>query len=194
MKRAAVLTGALLLTLTACGGSRDDVAVPASPAPSTSVEASPVAPTERECPLTARSVEAPAGSTTDLAVKPVIAPSTAPPPQEVTVADIVVGSGAEATTLSQVSAKYVGALYETGEEFDSSWSRGPDETIDYAVCANGTVPGFAIGPTGMKVGGRRIITIPAQYGYGEQGQPPTIPGGATLVFVIDLVSVTPPQG
>ncbi len=46
----------------------------------------------------------------------------------------------------------------------------------------------------MQVGGRRQVTIPALYGYGEQGSPPVIPGGATLVFVIDLVKVTPPAG
>jgi peptidylprolyl isomerase len=52
------------------------------------------------------------------------------------------------------------------------------------------VPGFSIAPTGMKVGGRRQVTIPAEFGYGEEGSPPTIPGGAALVFVIDLVKVT----
>ena len=56
------------------------------------------------------------------------------------------------------------------------------------------IPGFAIAPTGMKVGGRRQVTIPAEFGYGEQGSPPAIPGGAALVFVIDLVKVTPPAG
>ena len=196
--RVAVLTGALVLCLAACGGTRDDVAAPASPppgsTPSAPAAAPPSEPAAQECPLQARTVEPPAGATTDLAVKPVIAPSSAPPPEEVTVADIVVGSGDEATTRSQVEAKYVGPFYESAEEFDSSWSQGPDQTIPFTVCANGTVPGFAIGPTGMKAGGRRLITIPAQYGYGAEGQPPTIPPNSTLVFVIDLVSVSPPQG
>jgi peptidylprolyl isomerase len=137
---------------------------------------------------------APAGATTDLSVKPVIKADPAPPPTEVTVADIVVGKGAEATTLSSVEAKYVGALYTDGTEFDSSWKTSPDTTIPFTVCGTGTIPGFAIGPTGMRVGGRRQITIPAKLGYGEQGSPPAIPANAPLVFVIDLVKVTPPAG
>lgn len=188
--RRAVLTGALVLGLAACGGSRD---VAGSPSASPTPEAAG-APGDQQCPLQAAMADPPAGAVTDLAVKPTIAASSAPPPAEVTVADIVVGTGAEATTLSQVEAKYVGALYTTGAEFDSSWSRGADETIAFGVCATGTVPGFAVAPEGMRVGGRRQVTIPAEYAYGEQGRPPTIPPNSPLVFVIDLVEVTPPPG
>ncbi len=202
MKRTTLLTGALVLALAGCGGTSDDAAfapgatsTPRSentPAAGAGAKAAPAA--AKECPIKATTVPAPAGATTDLSVKPVIAPSTAPPPTDVTVADIVVGTGAEATTLSSVEAKYVGALYETGAEFDSSWKISPQETIPFTACANGTVPGFAIAPIGMKVGGRRLVTIPAELGYGAQGQPPTIPPNATLVFVLDLVKVTPPAG
>ena len=90
--------------------------------------------------------------------------------------------------------KYVGALYETGKEFDSSWKTSPTQTLPFTVCSAGVIPGFAIAPTGMKVGGRRQVTIPALYGYGAEGSPPAIPANATLVFVIDLVKVTPPAG
>lgn len=193
----AVLTSVLVLSLAACGGSRDEAAAPAAAEPSTgssAAEPPSAEPSAQECPLQATTVQPPAGASTDLTQKPVVAGSTAPPPTEVTVADVVVGTGDEATTGSQVQARYVGAFYESGAEFDSSWSRGPDETIPFQVCARGVIPGFAIAPEGMRVGGRRIVTIPAEYGYGEQGSPPTIPPNAPLVFVIDLVDVTAPTG
>ncbi len=187
MRRLALVATAAVLTLAGCGGTTDDSAVGASASPSAGASA-------QECPLKVTTAPTPAGATTDLAVKPVIAASTAPPPTDVTVADIVVGTGAVAKTLDAVEVKYVGALYDTGVEFDSSWKTSPDTTIPFSVCTQGTVQGFAIAPTGMKVGGRRQVTIPATYGYGAQGSPPTIPANATLVFVIDLVKVTPPTG
>ena len=178
---------ALCLGLSACGssGGGQAASTPSSAAPSTSLG-------PQECPVKAAEVPPPPGSTTDLARKPTIAGSRTPPPSEVQVADIVEGTGAEAKTLSRVTTKYVGALYESGKEFDSSWSRGKDETIPFTVCSQDVVVGFSVAPTGMKVGGRRQVTIPARFGYGAEGRPPTIPGGATLVFVIDLVSTQDP--
>jgi peptidylprolyl isomerase len=85
-----------------------------------------------------------------------------------------------------VAVKYVGAFYESGEEFDSSWSRGADETLPVTVGAGRVIDGFDQGIEGMQVGGRRMVTIPSELGYGPNGQGP-IPGDATLVFVIDLV-------
>ena len=223
MKRPARPRPALALTvvglavaLAGCGGTVDDSTLgtpgspsagagsPASAASSPSSRPSTAAPVPsatastpaaaQECPLKAVTGPVPAGISTDLTVKPTVAANPAPAPTEVTVADVVVGTGAEATTLSAASVKYVGALYTDGTEFDSSWKTSPDTTFDVTVCANGTVPGFAIAPTGMKVGGRRVVIIPAQYGYGAEGSPPTIPANAALVFVIDLVKVTPPAG
>ena len=179
---------ALTASLAACGGSDDEsVAGPASASPSAEASAAASSP---PCPITATEVPVPAGATTDLKTKPVVKPTTTPPPEAVQYADIVEGDGAEAVTGSQVEVKYVGAFYDTGKEFDSSWSRGPDETLPFGICQQGVIPGFAVGPTGMKVGGRRQIIIPSELGYGAQGQPPTIPGGAALVFVVDLVTVS----
>ena len=208
--RTAVLAAALCLGLAGCGSNTDDVAgaassasaaasAPASAAPSSAATASPapsassgVSAAPTECPLTPEVVAPPAGASTDLSKKPVIKGSKKPAPDVVQVADIVKGTGEEAVTLSGVEVKYVGALYKTGKEFDSSWKTSADQTLPFTACAQGTIPGFAIAPLGMKVGGRRQVTIPSQYGYGEQGSPPTIAGGADLVFVIDLVEVTPP--
>jgi peptidylprolyl isomerase len=127
--------------------------------------------------------------TTDLAKKPVVAKQTAPAPTETTVVDIVCGTGDQAQEGTDVEVKYLGLLYTTGEEFDSSWSRGPDDTLPFTV-GGGVIPGFSKGVAGMKVGGRRMVIIPSKDGYGAQGSPPKIPGGATLVFVIDLVKAS----
>ena len=179
---------ALAASLAACGGSNDEsVAGPAAASPSAQATAAASSP---PCPITATEVPVPAGATKDLKTKPVVKPTKTPPPETVQYADIVEGDGAEAVTGSQVKVKYVGAFYDTGKEFDSSWSRGPDETLPFGICQEGVIPGFAVGPTGMKIGGRRQIIIPSELGYGAQGSPPTIPGGAALVFVVDLVTVS----
>lgn len=192
----AVAPLALALSLAACGGV--DADAPASAAggsstPTTSSSATPgtssapAAP--QECPITATPGPAPTGISTDLTVKPLVPAHPAPPPAQVQVADVVVGTGEQIGTLDTVQVKYVGAFYTSGEEFDSSWSRGADETFPVTVCTRGTVAGFSIAPTGMRVGGRRVVTIPAEYGYGATGSPPKIAPDTPLVFVIDAVSV-----
>lgn len=178
--RRAAPAAAAALALAGCGGSGD----PAAPSPSRPGAVSPAT-----CPISADEVPAPSGGSTDLSVKPVVQPATAPPPAGLQYADLVEGSGAEAVPGSRVEVKYVGAFYDTGQEFDSSWSRGADQTLPFGICQRGVIPGFAVGPSGMKVGGRRTITIPSELGYGARGSPPKIPGGATLVFVVDLVKV-----
>lgn len=192
-RRLLVTLTAAALALSACGGSDEESVEPAAaPTPSAAAPAEPEsseAAPQAECPLTATEVPAPEGATTDLTTKPVVQGSDAPPPTELQYADLVVGDGAEAVTGSQVEVKYVGAFYETGEEFDSSWSRGDDETLPFGICQTGVIPGFAVGPTGMQEGGRRQITIPAELGYGAAGQGP-IPPDSALVFVVDLVAVS----
>ena len=153
MNRTAAVTAALCLSLAGCGGGEDPTLAAsgsATPTPAASTPAASAAP--RECPVKATEVEAPAGSTTDLSKKPVVKGSQEPAPEAVQVADIVEGDGAEATTLSNVEVKYVGAIYETGKEFDSSWKTSDAQTLPFTVCSTGVIPGFAIAPTGMKVG------------------------------------------
>ncbi|GAA4743090.1 hypothetical protein GCM10023328_25800 [Modestobacter marinus] len=125
----------------------------------------------------------------DLSETPDIPASEEPAPEELVVGDVVVGDGAEATEGTTAQVKYVGALYENGEEFDSSWSRGADETLPVPLGQGVVIEGFEQGIEGMQVGGRRVVTIPSELGYGAQGAGTAIPGDATLVFVIDLVSV-----
>jgi peptidylprolyl isomerase len=128
--------------------------------------------------------------TTDLSKKPEVKTPTAAAPTETTLVDVVCGTGDEAKDGSRVEVKYLGVLYKDGKEFDSSWSRGASDTLPFKV-GSGVIPGFSKGVTGMKVGGRREVIIPSKDGYGDTASGP-IPAGSTLVFVIDLVKVTPP--
>lgn len=187
-----ILAVALATALSACGSENSDdptVAAPESASPTPSATPS-TSESPEECPLLPVPGPAPEGASTDLSTQPTVTGSTEPAPTEVQVADIVEGDGDEVAAGDQIEVKYVGAFYDSGEEFDSSWSRGAEETLPFGVCQQGVIPGFSIGPIGMKVGGRREITIPSEFGYGAEGSPPTIPGGAALVFVIDLVAVT----
>ena len=187
----ALLALVLAASLSACGGDEqvDDPTL-TQPSPSPTSFAPPAAPSAEPCEERPATVPPPAGAVTDLGTKPAVQPSDAPPPCGLVLSDIVVGTGPEAVKGSTTAVKYVGAFYETGQEFDSSWSRGADETLPVQVGAGRVIPGFDMGIQGMKVGGRRQVTIPSELGYGARGQGP-IPGGATLVFVIDLVEVAP---
>jgi peptidylprolyl isomerase len=123
-----------------------------------------------------------------LAKKPVVTvPKTAPPTKLVT-KDLVTGTGQVAKAGQTVTVNYVGVLYKTGKEFDSSWSRNQPFTT--ALTAGSVIPGWVDGIPGMKVGGRRELIIPAALAYGTKGSPPTIPPNSALVFVVDLLSVS----
>jgi peptidylprolyl isomerase len=126
-------------------------------------------------------------SVADTGPKPTVEVPKGPPPTQLVVKDLKTGDGAEAKSGDQVSVQYVGVLYSDGKQFDSSWDRG--QPFSFQLGAGGVIPGWEQGVAGMKVGGRRELIIPPNLGYGSQGQPPTIPGNATLGFVIDLVSV-----
>jgi peptidylprolyl isomerase len=124
---------------------------------------------------------------TNTQVEPVIAPGSSPAPTKLVTKDLVVGTGKMAVASSTVVVKYVGADYTTGVDFTSStWSSGKATSFPLST----VVPGFKEGIVGMRVGGRREIVIPSALGYGPNGQPPTIKPNETLVFVVDLESLT----
>jgi peptidylprolyl isomerase len=77
-----------------------------------------------------------------------------------------------------------------GTPFDNSFDRG--QPFEFQLGGGMVIPGWDQGVQGMKEGGRRVLVIPADLGYGDQGAPPTIPPGATLVFTVDLEKVTKP--
>jgi peptidylprolyl isomerase len=126
---------------------------------------------------------------TNLQAKPSIAAGKPPAPTTLKTQDLVVGSGAVASSPAQtVSVRYVGVNYADGKEFDSSWSDASNQPATFQL--SGVIQGFGEGIIGMKVGGRRLMVIPPSLGYGAQGQPPAVGPNETLVFVVDLVKVS----
>ena len=109
------------------------------------------------------------------------------PPAELELEDLVEGEGAEATSGHDVEVHYVGVAWSTRKQFDASWDRG--ETFRFGLGAGQVIRGWDEGVAGMKVGGRRKITIPPRLGYGAAGAGGVIKGGETLVFVVDLLDV-----
>jgi len=110
------------------------------------------------------------------------------PPSDLEVTDLVVGDGPEATPGSAVSMHYVGVAHSTGEQFDASWDRG--QPLDIRIGVGQVIAGWDQGVPGMKVGGRRQLVIPPHLGYGDRGAGGVIKPGETLIFVVDLVSVS----
>lgn len=119
--------------------------------------------------------------------KPVISIPEGQPPTELVIDDEIVGDGAEATIGTRVIVHYAGVAWSTGKEFDASWDR--NDTFGFRLGAREVIEGWDKGVAGMKVGGRRRLTIPAEMGYGSRGAGGAIKGGETLVFVVDLVDV-----
>jgi peptidylprolyl isomerase len=109
-------------------------------------------------------------------------------PFELVVEDIVVGDGAEAKQGSKVSVHYVGVAFRTGEEFDASWNRG--QPFEFRIGKGQVIAGWDAGVEGMKVGGRRKLTIPSALAYGARGAGAgVIQPHEPLVFVVDLLDV-----
>jgi len=110
---------------------------------------------------------------------------TTPTSQDLVVQDLVVGTGATATTGDVLTVNYVGR-FTNGTQFDSSYDRGVPYT--FQLGAHQVIAGWDQGLVGMRVGGTRRLTIPPSLAYGASGQG-VIPPNATLVFDIDLVSI-----
>ncbi|MGA0081610.1 MAG: FKBP-type peptidyl-prolyl cis-trans isomerase [Ilumatobacteraceae bacterium] len=119
--------------------------------------------------------------------KPSVTIPAEAPPSELVKSDLEVGSGDEAVKGKNVSVHYVGVAWSNGQEFDASWNRG--EAFDFRLGAGQVIQGWDDGVAGMKVGGRRQLTIPPDMGYGSRGAGGVIKGGETLVFVVDLLNV-----
>src|SRR5213596_2279882 len=101
--------------------------------------------------------------------------------------DLVVGTGPEAKTGQTVSVHYTGWLTD-GKKFDSSKDRG--QPFSFPLGAGRVIKGWDEGVAGMKVGGKRRLTIPPRLGYGDRGAGRDIKPGETLVFVVDLLKVS----
>lgn len=174
---AVALTAASLLLLTACGstgstGSTTTTAAKSGCAPSTA--AAPAG------------IPALKGNPTDTSVQAVIPAGAGTPPTTLVTQDVITCSGPTATAQATVAVRYTGALYTDGTVFDASWRKGP-APVTFPLAQ--VVPGFSQGIVGMHPGDRRVIVIPPALGYKEEGKGP-VPGDATLVFVVDLVTIS----
>jgi peptidylprolyl isomerase len=108
-------------------------------------------------------------------------------PFDLILEDIVVGEGEEATKGAKVSVHYVGVAFSTGDEFDASWNRGTP--FEFRLGRGQVIPGWDAGVAGMRVGGRRKLTIPSALAYGARGAGGVIKPHEPLVFVVDLLAV-----
>lgn len=122
-----------------------------------------------------------------MATKPAVTIPAGAPPADLVIEDLIVGTGAEATSGKTVDVHYVGVGWSTQKQFDASWDRGG--TFSFPLGGGRVIKGWDQGVAGMKVGGRRRLTIPAKLGYGDRGAGRDIKPGETLVFVVDLVAV-----
>ncbi|MGI9094298.1 MAG: FKBP-type peptidyl-prolyl cis-trans isomerase [Thermoleophilaceae bacterium] len=115
-------------------------------------------------------------------------PSDQPPSYQLEVDDLTAGEGEEAVAGRAVEVHYVGVSWATGRQFDASWDRG--QTFKFTLGKGQVIAGWDQGVEGMKVGGRRRITIPPALAYGKRGAGGVIGPDETLVFVVDLVGLS----
>ena len=120
--------------------------------------------------------------------KPDVTIPDGPPPTELQVEDLTVGDGAEAVAGTNCTMQYVGHAWSTQKQFDASWDRG--SPFSFQLGAGMVIGGWDQGVAGMKVGGRRRLTIPPELGYGARGAGGAIGPNETLVFVVDLLVVS----
>jgi FKBP-type peptidyl-prolyl cis-trans isomerase len=123
---------------------------------------------------------------TDLSKKPTVPKLQGLPPEKLTTQDVVVGKGAAVKPGDKIQVEYVGVSHSTDTQFDTSWGKQP---FDTTLKKGNVIDGWVKGLTGMKVGGRRVLMIPPDLGYGANGSPPSIAPYETLVFVVDLKKV-----
>lgn len=161
------------------GGGDDETASTTSstPAPTSSVPVTdtvapgtPCVPLADPLPADAPTFEVPVG----------------PPPGGLVIEDLVVGDGAEIPAGATVTINYIGVSCSTGRIFDDSYSRGEPATFPLS----GLIRGWQEGIPGMRVGGRRLLVVPPDLGYGPEGLPPRILGNETLVFFVSAEGVS----
>lgn len=108
-------------------------------------------------------------------------------PAELLIEEIVEGDGEVAEPGHAVEVHYVGVSWKSGNQFDASWDRGRPFT--FALGQGQVIPGWDQGVAGMKIGGRRRLTIPPHLAYGKHGAGGVIGPDETLVFVVDLLGL-----
>lgn|GEM_PF-1921562 len=191
-----VLAAALVVLIGNSGGSTSTVTTTASSVTVGAGAATPTAaattPTTATGAATTPAASATAGypgtASGPLSTKPTVTLS-GPPPKQLESVDLIPGTGAEAKKGEVLTVNYVGILFHGGAEFDSSWKR--HSRFTFTLGTSQVIPGWNTGLVGMKVGGRRQLSMPASWAYGARGLAtvPPIPPNEALVFVVDLLAV-----
>jgi peptidylprolyl isomerase len=183
---------ALALAAAGCGDDKKSSAGSTADATQTATDAATTASTSAGAVQGAEKTfpgkAIPVSNAKDTKHKPKIAKPTGNPPSTLVVKDLVKGKGPAAKPGDTLSVAYVGKAFSTGKQFDASWDR-PGPAFQFPLGGGQVIQGWDQGLVGMKVGGRRELIIPADLGYGQQGSPPDIAGGETLVFVVDLKKI-----
>ena len=122
--------------------------------------------------------------TANMGEAPTIGAPSGTPPTTLESKDIIVGTGAEVAATSTITFHYTLMTWSNGALIESSWNSGTPATYPLSQL----IVGWQQGIPGMKVGGRRLLVVPPDLGYGAQGSGPVGPN-ETLVFVMDIVSV-----
>jgi peptidylprolyl isomerase len=172
----AALLCALALPLAACGGGGSE-----QPTSSGAASSGPTPTADETVTALAQSISK------DLKAKPTLAIPAGGTPTKLTIKDIVPGTGKKAKPGDTVQVQYVGSSWSTGSEFDTSWGSG--QPFSFPLGGGQVIQGWDRGVKGMKAGGRRLLVIPPDLGYGAQGSPPKIAPNETLAFVVDLIAV-----
>ena len=173
------------IALAACGGGKtadipdgSDTGTVAAPVETTSTSTAPTfAKPTAEITAVADKVG------TDTKKKPKIVKPSGKPPAKLTVVDLVKGTGPAAKAGDTLTVDYAGSSWSTGKEFDASWGKQP---FPVTLGQNQVIPGWEQGLVGMKKGGRRLLVIPPDLGYGSTGSGTAIKPNETLLFVVDL--------
>jgi peptidylprolyl isomerase len=175
------------VAIAGCGGSSAAAGIQPAPSGGATQAAITAVTTTATTPTTPTStVTTPKGG--PLSKKPTVTVPTGAAPTKLVTKDLITGTGTTAKAGDTVTVNYVGVLYKGGKEFDSSWSR--NQTFTTPLSNGSVIPGWVEGIQGMKVGGRRMLIIPPGLAYGKAGSGSTIPPNSTLVFVVDLLSVS----
>jgi peptidylprolyl isomerase len=186
---AVVLTASLALLATACGSSTSPKASNAGGQPGSATTTAPPATTTTVPSATIGTIAMPTAAGTFGTAPPTITVPVGAPPKELESADLITGTGAAAVKGDTVSVQYVLVNYSTEQVLQSSWTSSPFSfTLD--ASPEMVITGWDRGVLGMKVGGRRELIIPPALAY-DSKPPQGVPNEATLIFVIDLLKITP---
>jgi peptidylprolyl isomerase len=189
-------------TLSACGTNNSDTAH-VVPAPSKAQTIQPphlpsvtTTPAAGATGATATAKVPSTPSSGPLSTEPTTTASSAAAPKTLVTKDIVTGTGTAAAAGDELTVNYVGAVYKTGKVFDASWSHGgpKGQPIQFQLGVGAVIQGWDQGLVGMRVGGRRELIIPASLAYGAATTGSPVPPNTPLIFIVDLLGVTPASG